>query len=317
MSKVKVFIDGSEGTTGLRIYERLSGRADVELLHIDTEKRKDPGARSELINAADAVFLCLPDDAAKESVSLLKSDKTKIIDASTAHRTAAGWAYGLPELSPAHREAVKTTRLIANPGCHATGVIVTAYPLITKGILSKDAYLCCHSVTGYSGGGKKMIAQYQDKNRPEGYDSPRQYGLNLSHKHLPEITHVLGLSNPPLFNPIVADFYAGMVTTLQLHASQLGGMTARQVHELFSEYYAGEKAVRVAPFMGEGLLDDGTLPANTLASKDYLELIICGNDRLTIVCARFDNLGKGASGAAVQSMNLACGLDEYAGLVLD
>ena len=312
--KAKVFIDGSEGTTGLRIFERIGVRDDVELLTIDPALRKDTDERRRLINASDVTFLCLPDAAAREAVALVDNDRTRIIDASTAHRTAEGWAYGFPELSPAMREAIVTSRRVANPGCHATGFISIVRPLVDAGVLSPDAALTCFSLTGYSGGGKKMIAQYESPERDSALDAPRIYGLTHQHKHLREMQAVCGLSSAPLFTPIVADYYAGMLVSVPLMASQLHGVsTLAQLHECLSDAYAGARLVRVMPLSAQSDCG-GFLSANGCALWDGLELYVTGNDERMMVCARFDNLGKGASGAAVQSLNLMLGCDETTGL---
>ena len=310
--KPKVYIDGSEGTTGLRINERLEPRGDIELLRIDPALRKDAAARSALINEADIVFLCLPDAAAREAVTLAASDSTRIIDASTAHRVAPGWAYGFPELSPAHREAIVTGARIANPGCHATGFISLVYPLVAAGLLPADAVIPCFSLTGYSGGGKKMIAQYEAEGRDAELDAPRLYGLTQAHKHLPEMQKVCGLTRAPLFTPIVADYYAGMLVSVQLDASQLnGGATVERLRACYADHYAGSKLIRVLP---ADAASSGFLAANARAQWDGLEILVTGNDDRMVVSARFDNLGKGASGAAIQSMNLMLGCDEATGL---
>ena len=312
--KPKIYIDGSEGTTGLRIFERLGGRTDIELLTIDPALRKDAAARARLINASDITFLCLPDAAAREAVSLVENDHTRIIDASTAHRTAEGWAYGFPELSPAMREAIVTGKRIANPGCHATGFISIARPLVDAGVVAPDAVLSCFSLTGYSGGGKKMIAQYEDVSRDAALDSPRLYGLTQQHKHLAEMRVISGLQKAPLFTPIVADYYAGMLVSVPLDASQLHGVsTLAQLHDCLSSAYADARLVRVLPLSAQSDAG-GFLAANACAGWDGLELFVTGNDERMTICARFDNLGKGASGAAVQSMNLMLGCDETTGL---
>ena len=307
MKKYKVFIDGREGTTGLQIEDRLKARDDVELLQIDPEKRKCVEERQKLLQAADVAFLCLPDQAALEAAELAAAD-TIVIDASTAHRTAPGWAYGLAELSPAHRQAIAASKRIANPGCHASGAIAAAYPLMKAGLLEKDSFLSFHSITGYSGGGKKMIAQYEDPQRDKALDSPRQYGLTLKHKHLPEIVDQLGLSQKPVFNPIVCDFYAGMCVSLPLSLGMLKTKLIRaQLEELYREHYAGSHFIRV-----ESAPADGFLPANLLTGSNHMNIYVLGNDELFTVACVFDNLGKGASGAAVQNMNIALGLDEAA-----
>lgn len=312
--KARIFIDGSEGTTGLRIFERIGARDDVELLTIDPALRKDADERRRLINASDVTFLCLPDAAAREAVSLVENEHTRIIDASTAHRTAEGWAYGFPELSPAMREAIVTGKRVANPGCHATGFISIVRPLVDAGVLSADAALTCFSLTGYSGGGKKMIAQYEAQERDAALDAPRLYGLTHQHKHLREMQAVCGLSSTPLFTPIVADYYAGMLVSVPLTAGQLHGVsTLAQLHECLSDAYAGARLVRVLPLSAQSDVG-GFLSANGCAGWDGLELYVVGNDERMMVCARFDNLGKGASGAAVQSLNLMLGCDETTGL---
>lgn len=316
MAKPKIYIDGQEGTTGLRIFERFAGRDDIEILTIDPALRKDPDERRKLINASDITFLCLPDAAAKEAVSMIENENVRVIDASTAHRTAPGWAYGFPELSAAHREAIASGKRIANPGCHATGFVSLVYPLVSAGILSKDAVVPCFSLTGYSGGGKKMIAQYGDEGRDPALDSPRIYGLTHQHKHLPEMKTVCGLDQAPLFTPIVADYYAGMLVSVPLAASQLSGVkNLAQLHECYADAYAGQKMVKVMPLTAQTDVG-GFLASNGCAGWDGLEIYVTGNDERMMVCARFDNLGKGASGAAVQSMNIMLGCDEATGLSL-
>ena len=305
-----VYIDGKEGTTGLQIYDRIGARDDITLLLIDEDKRKDPVERQKLMNAADLVFLCLPDAAAREAVTLVTNPATRIIDASTAHRTSPGWDYGFAELSPRHRVAIQASRRVANPGCHASGFIAIVYPLVACGLLPPDALLSCHSITGYSGGGKKMIAQYEAPDRPAELDSPRQYGLSQTHKHLPEMQKLCGLAYAPIFNPIVADFYKGMAVSVPLHSAWVGGRSAEEVRHALAAHYEGQALVHVAP----EVVCDGMLASNPLAGTNEMELCVCGNaERMTVV-ARFDNLGKGASGAAVQNMNLMLGFAEKAGL---
>ena len=305
-----VYIDGKEGTTGLQIYDRIGARDDITLLLIDEDKRKDPVERQKLMNAADLVFLCLPDAAAREAVTLVTNPATRIIDASTAHRTSPGWDYGFAELSPRHRAAIQASRRVANPGCHASGFIAIVYPLVACGLLPPDALLSCHSITGYSGGGKKMIAQYEAPDRPAELDSPRQYGLSQTHKHLPEMQKLCGLAYAPIFNPIVADFYKGMAVSVPLHSAWVGGRSAEEVRQALAAHYEGQALVHVAP----EVVCDGLLASNPLAGTNEMELCVCGNaERMTVV-ARFDNLGKGASGAAVQNMNLMLGFAEKAGL---
>ncbi|MBQ4265425.1 MAG: N-acetyl-gamma-glutamyl-phosphate reductase [Clostridia bacterium] len=312
--KPKIYIDGQEGTTGLRIFERFSERDDIEILTIDPALRKDADERKRLINASDITFLCLPDAAAKEAVSFIESENVRIIDASTAHRVNPDWAYGFPELSGAHRQAIATGKRIANPGCHATGFVSLVHPLTASGVLPKDTPLTCFSLTGYSGGGKKMIAQYGDENRDAALDSPRIYGLTHMHKHLPEMQKVCDLDNAPLFTPIVADYYAGMLVSVPLMANQLKGVsTLAQLHECYADAYAGQKMIRVMPLSAQADVG-GFLASNGCAGWDGLEIYVTGNDERMMVCARFDNLGKGASGAAVQSMNIMLGCDEATGL---
>lgn len=303
--KPKVFIDGKEGTTGLQIYERLGTRQDITLLQIAPDKRKDIDARRQMLNEADVVFLCLPDEAARQAVELIENPATRVIDASTAHRTAAGWAYGFAELSDAHRQAIIASKRVANPGCHATGFISAVYPLAAHGVISPDAVLTCSSLTGYSGGGKKLIAEYEDEARDPRHKAHRIYGLNLQHKHLPEMRHVCGLTQAPVFVPILGDFYKGMATTVMLP-----GLEAARVQETLAAHYAGQNLVSVAPLGG----DEPVIYANTLAGSDTLRLIVSGQQTQTIVTAVFDNLGKGASGAAVQNMNLLLGFPETTGL---
>ena len=306
MSKPKVYIDGKEGTTGLQIYDRLSVRDDIELLLIDEDKRKDLDERKKLINAADLVFLCLPDAAAIESVSLIENENTRVIDASTAHRTNPAWDYGFPELSAEHRANIIKSKRVANPGCHASGFISSVYPLVKLGIIPADQAVCAYSLTGYSGGGKKLIAEYEDSDRDPRHESHRIYGTNLQHKHLPEMQKVCGLNVPPVFSPILGDFYKGMATTILLP-----GVDAAMVQEKLASYYEGQTFVSVAPLGG----DESVIYASTLAGTNQLRLIVCGHAQQTTVTALFDNLGKGASGAAVQNMNLMLGFDETAGLL--
>ena len=316
MNKPKIYIDGQEGTTGLRIFERFASRDDIEILTIDPALRKDADERKKLINASDITFLCLPDAAAREAVSLVDSDHVRIIDASTAHRTAEGWAYGFAELSPAHREAIAVGKRIANPGCHATGFVSLVYPLVAAGVLPKETALSCFSLTGYSGGGKKMIAQYHDENRDAALGSPRIYGLTHMHKHLPEMQKVCGIDHAPLFSPIVADYYAGMLVSVPLMSAQLCGVDKlSQLHECYADAYAGQKMIRIMPLSAQADVG-GFLASNGCAGWDGLEIYVTGNDERMMVCARFDNLGKGASGAAVQSMNIMLGCDEAKGLNL-
>ncbi len=303
----KVFIDGSAGTTGLRIHERLADRADLSLIILPDELRKDENARREALNAADIAFLCLPDAAAREAVALTTDPHTVIIDTSTAHRTADGWTYGFPELGGRREIIAKSTR-IANPGCHASGFVSLIAPLVENGLMDKSVALSCFSLTGYTGGGKKMIAEYEAEGRDPLLDAPRQYGLTQTHKHLPEMGVICGLDNAPLFCPIVADFPCGMEVTVPLFASQLKG-TVEDVKTLYKSYYA-MGLVKYA----EDASESGFLSASAMAGRDDLQVTVAGNDDRILLVARFDNLGKGASGAAIQNMNIVLGVDEATGL---
>lgn len=312
---IKVFIDGKEGTTGLKIFERFANRSDLEILEISEEKRKDPVEKAKMINASDYTFLCLPDAAAVESAQLCTNPDTVIIDASTAHRTNPAWAYGFPELDKSFREKIATSKRIANPGCYASGSIAILYPLVQSGILPKDYPVVIHAVSGYSGAGKKAIAQYEAEDRDSSLDTPRLYALTQQHKHLPEIKIISGLDFEPVFNPYVCDYYQGMTVTVGLHARLLSKkVTAKDVWEMFSKHYEGCRFVKVAGFMGEGTLPEQFIPANTLANTNNMEIFVYGNDDRIIVTTRFDNLGKGASGAAVQCFNISMGIDEGSGL---
>lgn len=312
---IKVFIDGKEGTTGLKIFERFANRSDLEILEISEEKRKDPVEKAKMINASDYTFLCLPDAAAVESAQLCTNPNTVIIDASTAHRTNPAWAYGFPELDKSFREKIATSKRIANPGCYASGSIAILYPLVQSGILPKDYPVVIHAVSGYSGAGKKAIAQYEAEDRDSGLDTPRLYALTQQHKHLPEIKIISGLDFEPVFNPYVCDYYQGMTVTVGLHARLLSKkVTAKDVWEMFAKHYEGCRFVKVAGFMGEGTLPEQFIPANTLANTNNMEIFVYGNDDRIMVTTRFDNLGKGASGAAVQCFNISMGIDEGSGL---
>ena len=303
----KVFIDGSAGTTGLRIRERLSGRKDLALLTLSEEKRKDANARREMLNTADIAFLCLPDAAAVEAVSLIENDHTAVIDTSTAHRVSPGWAYGFAELSPEHRQVIISSKRVANPGCHASGFIAGVYPLVKHGVIPADFPLTAYSLTGYSGGGKKLIAEYEEENRDVRHESHRIYCTNLAHKHLPEMQKICGLTRKPVFSPILGDFYAGMATTVLLPC-----IDAKTAWEALSDHYAGQRLVSVAPLGG----DEPVIYASTFAGKDTMRIQVSGQTDQCMVTAIFDNLGKGASGAAIQNMNLLLGLDETTGLSL-
>ena len=304
----KVFIDGSAGTTGLRIYERLADRTDIQLVTLPEELRKDPGARKEMLNSADVAFLCLPDAAAVEAVSMIENDYTVVIDTSTAHRVAPGWVYGFPELT-GQKEKIKNASRIANPGCHASGFISLIAPLIEKGVLDPSALLSCFSLTGYSGGGKKMIADY-DACTDGSLLAPRAYGLTQKHKHLPEMAAICGLETSPIFTPIVSSYYAGMEVTVPLFAAQVFGDVSA-VKDVYRQYYTGALV-----HFEEAPDENGFLSAGALAGRDDMELSVYGCDeRLTLV-SRFDNLGKGASGAAIQNMNIVLGCPETTGLTI-
>ena len=305
----KVFIDGSAGTTGLRIVERLSERTDLELLILPDELRKDTSARADALHSADVAFLCLPDDAAKESAALAAGSKVKIIDTSTAHRVDPHWVYGMPELSGQRQKILESSR-IANPGCHASGFVALVAPLVQAGLLAKETALSCFSLTGYSGGGKKMIAEYEDTGRNTLLGAPRQYALTQSHKHLKEMVKLCGLENAPVFCPIVADFYSGMEVTVPVFASQLKG-SVEDVKKLYASYYR-QGLIRFT----EDTDPDGMLSANALSGRDDMTVTVTGNEERILLVSRFDNLGKGASGAAIQNMNLLLGLPESTGLTV-
>lgn len=302
MNKPKIYIDGQAGTTGLEIYQRLSTRDDIELIVIDPDKRKDKEERKKCMNAADLVFLCLPDAAAIEAVSLIENKNTKVIDASTAHRVQEGWAYGMSELSSTFKEKIQANQFVANPGCHATGFIMSVYPLVQSGILPKDIVVSAFSLTGYSGGGKKMIEQYENEKTID-LEAPRIYGLTQMHKHLPEMKKVCGLDNEPIFNPVVSDYYRGMATTIPVV-----GHAKIEVYDILKKWYEN------CPLISVSIQDEGMISANTKAGKDSLELVVSGNDQRVCVTALFDNLGKGACGAAIQNMNIMLGFDQTKGL---
>ena len=305
----KVFIDGSAGTTGLRIVERLTSHRDISLITLSEENRKDVHARADAINGADIVFLCLPDPAAVEAVSFVENPNVRIIDTSTAHRTDAEWTYGFPELA-GQRERIQNSKRIANPGCHASGFIALVAPLVQKGIIPADKLLSCFSLTGYSGGGKKMIAQYEDSNRDPLLQGPRQYALTQSHKHLKEMVKLCGLENGPVFCPIVADFYSGMEVTVPLFARDIYG-TAEDIKALYAGYYQ-TGFVRFT----EVADPDGMLSAAAFSGRDDMQVSVFGNEERIILTARYDNLGKGASGAAIQNMNILMGVEESTGLIV-
>ncbi len=314
--KTKVFIDGSEGTTGLRIFERFEGRDDIELLKIDPEFRKDPAARAELINASDITFLCLPDVAAKESASLVRNDHVTVIDTSTAHRCNDDWTYGFPELCDGQREKIRHSKRIAVPGCYATGFISIVKPLIASGEMPSDYPVTAFALSGYSGAGKKAIAVYEGSEKPDEFNSPREYALTQQHKHVPEMTKMTGLAHEPLFSPVVDDYYAGMFVSVPLYTRLLNGAAGPDdIRKMFASYYEGEAFIKVNPAGAEDA-SGGFIGANVKAGWDGLELFVTGNEERAVVTARFDNLGKGASGAAIQCMNIVLGCREDQGLNL-
>jgi len=312
----KVFIDGQQGTTGLQIHQRLAARGDLQLLEIPQEHRKDPEARRENLNTADVVILCLPDAAALESVALIDNPAVAVIDASTAHRVADGWIYGLPELGPAQREAVRGAKRVANPGCHATGFLCAVAPLVAAGVVPADYPFCVTSLTGYSGGGRQMIESYQAHDDAAGPLACRPYALGLHHKHLPEMQIHAGLTHAPLFEPVVGDFYAGMIVSVPLHLRLLPHKTGpAEVARVLGEHYAGQRFVSAAPYRPDVFPDEGFLSPTACNDTNQLDLFVFGHEEQVLVCARFDNLGKGASGAAVQNLNLMLGADEATGLI--
>lgn len=314
--KVKIFIDGSEGTTGLRIHERFAEREDVELLPISSELRKDKEERKRLINSSDITFLCLPDAAAEESVSLVENDHVRIIDTSTAHRTMEGWAYGFPELSKEHREAIAAGNRIAVPGCYATGFISLVYPMVAEGLISADYPISAFGISGYSGGGRKMIAAYEAEEREDALLAPREYALSQAHKHLKEMKKIPGLKREPLFSPIVADYYSGMVVSVPVYTELMNkGRTPQEVWKYLADFYAGSRFVRVMPFGAEEE-SVNMLAGNAMSGRDSLRIYVTGNEDRVLLSSQFDNLGKGASGAAIQCLNIALGCEETKGLHL-
>lgn len=312
--KKKVFISGSAGTTGLRIYERLGKREELELVTLPEALRKDPAAKAEAINSSDIVFLCLPDAAAREDVALVENPAVTVIDASTAHRVDPAWVYGFPEMAPGQAEKIRASRRIANPGCYATGFIALARPLVEAGAIPAHARLTAHALSGYTGAGKSAIATYESPDRPAEYDSPRAYALGLAHKHLPEMMAMTGLTEKPIFCPVVCDYPCGMTVTIPLYLDRLAGAESlEKLHALFADFYAGQAMVKVRSL---GQPEDGFLGANNMAGRDDMEIFITGSADQALCIARFDNLGKGASGAAVQCMNIVLGLDPVTGLEL-
>ncbi len=315
-AKTKVFIDGAEGTTGLRINERFETRDDIEVLVIDPGLRKDPDERKRLINMSDYTVLCLPDEAAIEAVSLVDNPDTVIIDASTAHRTRDDWAYGLPELSAKHYDKVRSSKRIAVPGCYASGFIMLAYPLVANGILGADYPFTVPALSGYSGAGKKAIALYESPDKTEDLNAPRQYALSQMHKHLPEMKKIAGLTREPVFIPVVDDYYCGMIVNLPIHADLMKQrMTPDVLRDVYADHYKGQKLIRVCEYGAEAGMN-GFLAANNMAGLDYANILVTGNDDRIVVTALFDNLGKGASGAAVECMNISMGIDPATGLVI-
>lgn len=306
--KKKIFIDGSAGTTGLDIFRRISGREDIELITLPEEQRKDTAARKAALNSADIAFLCLPDAAAIESASLVENENTVLLDTSTAHRTDPAWAYGFPELSKNHYEKIKNSKRIAVPGCHASGFIALVYPLIESGILKSDARLTCFSLTGYSGGGKKMIAEYEGEGRDTLLDAPRQYALSQKHKHLPEMQAIAGIEKAPVFCPIVGDFYSGMEVTVPLFAEDICG-TADDIKKVYAEKYA-EGVVKYS----ENGDEEGFASAGKKSGTDAMEISVFGNEERILLTARYDNLGKGACGAAIECLNIVLGADRTEGM---
>jgi N-acetyl-gamma-glutamyl-phosphate reductase len=314
-TKKTVFVDGQHGTTGLKIHERLNGRKDIEIIEIPEVKRKDPATKKKLLNEADIVFLCLPDDAARESVSLITNKSVCVIDGSTAHRVTKGWVYGLPELKKQQRALIKESKRITNPGCHATGFILMLYPLVAQGVVAPDYPVTCHAISGYSGGGKAMIADYESQNAPGYIKNPRPYALELNHKHVPEMTKIVGLSRPPIFTPTVVNLYNGEIISIPLVASYLKKKrSAADIHETLAEYYAGEQFIKVMPYAAKDNLKNGYLTFTDCNGTNNLEIFVFGNEERILLSARYDNLGKGASGAAIQNMNLIFGLPENTGL---
>ena len=313
--KKTVFIDGQHGTTGLKIHERLNIRKDIQVIEIPEANRKDPQAKEKVLNETDIVFLCLPDDAARESVGLIKNKEVCIIDGSTAHRVSEGWIYGLPELKKEQRSLIKNSKRITVPGCHATGFIAVLYPLVALGIVSPEYPVTCHTTAGYSGGGKAMIAGYQGENVPDYIINPRPYSLALNHKHVPEMTIITGLAHPPLFAPTVVNVYNGEIISVPLIVRQLSkNMGAAEIRAALAEYYAGEQFIRVMPYPADDYLKNGFMTFTDCNGTNNLDIFVFGDKEKVLLSARFDNLGKGASGAAVQNMNIILGVDEATGL---
>lgn len=313
----KIFIDGAEGTTGLKIFERFKDRTDIEILKIDSELRKDEEERKKFINASDITFLCLPDAAAIEAVKLVENPDTVIIDTSTAHRTVEGWAYGFPELDKDQRAKIASSKRIGNPGCYATGFISLVNPLVKEGILPKNYPLSCFAVSGYSGGGKKLIAQYEDADRDKKFGAARMYGWGQTHKHLKEMQIITGIDKAPLFSPLTTDYFSGMMVQVPLFADMLSKkVSPAELRDILAKYYEGERFVKVAPF-GADVEKGNVIFSDEMSGRDDLVIYVTGNDDRIVVASSFDNLGKGASGAAIQNMNIVLGIDEATGLVIE
>jgi N-acetyl-gamma-glutamyl-phosphate reductase len=314
--KKTVFVDGQHGTTGLQIRQRLSGREDIEVIEIPEDKRKDPATRKKLLNEADIVFLCLPDNAARESVGMITNDAVRVIDGSTAHRVTEGWVYGLPELKKEQRALIQKSRRITVPGCHATGFVLMLYPLVAQGIVAPDYPVTCHAVSGYSGGGRAMIADYENPNAPDYTKEPHPYSLGLNHKHVPEMTKIVGLARTPVFSPTVVNVYSGEIVTIPLVVSYLKKqLTSAEMRDVLAEYYAGERFVKVMPYPADAFLKNGFMTFTDCNGTNSLEIFVFGDADRTLLSARYDNLGKGASGAAVQNMNIMFGIEEATGLL--
>lgn len=317
--KYKVYVDGQEGTTGLKINERLALRNDIEILKIDSDKRKDTNERKKFINSADIVFLCLPDAASVEAVSMidLENKHTRVIDASTAYRTNPNWVYGLPELGEEYREKIKQARFVANPGCYATGFNLLVHPLVKKGLINSDYPITCHAVSGYSGAGKKAIEQYEgEEGKSERIKSPRFYGLGLKHKHLPEMKMVSNLDETPIFSPIITSVYQGMMVAIPLYTKLMNKkMEPCELHKFMAEYYNGQNFIKVMDFDSEVKFEDGLIDVTACNNTNNVQIFVYGNSEKIMLLARLDNLGKGASGAAIQNMNIMLGVDEKEGLI--
>jgi N-acetyl-gamma-glutamyl-phosphate reductase len=313
--KKTIFIDGQHGTTGLKIQERLKTRTDISLVEIPIEKKKDIAEKKKYLNESDIVFLCLPDDAARESVAMISNPSVCVIDGSTAHRTAEGWVYGLPELCKTQRDLIRSSNRICVPGCHATGFVLLLYPLIASGIVSRDYPISAFSISGYSGGGRSMIAQYQVPDLSDDMKNPRPYALKLSHKHVPEMQKIPGLSFPPVFFPTVANFYNGEVISIPFFKRLLNKkMTAKELSTFYQEYYQGEQFVKIMPYPTDAVVNNGFLTLTQCNETNRVELFVFGDEEKMVLTARFDNLGKGSSGAAVQNMNIKIGAKEESGL---